>query len=238
MDSAVDDVWFWRWSWRTNLITTLFFWQKCCMNCVIAFFVKMLLQKTWKTSFGTCVCVYFGILISTVAFTNMSMSGGLLIALSIPTSYMHHWLCLCIQILCQHFSFQIAVFVHYASIFVLVVIVWLVYCCVQPMQETVLLMEDILIDYITDTVCALVFFSCWTMSTFLFSCWYISAECHAFMPLPNWICASANSETFVSIWWQWLASLLLPGLFSIVAWMFLQSSQFDFISVVCGHAGP
>ncbi len=238
MDSAVDDVWFWRWSWRTNLITTLFFWQKCCMNCVIAFFVKMLLQKTWKTSFGTCVCVYFGILISTVAFTNMSMSGGLLIALSIPTSYMHHWLCLCIQILCQHFSFQIAVFVHYASIFVLVVIVWLVYCCVQPMQETVLLMEDILIDYITDTVCALVFFSCWTRSTFLFSCWYISAECHAFMPLPNWICASANSETFVSIWWQWLASLLLPGLFSIVAWMFLQSSQFDFISVVCGHAGP
>jgi hypothetical protein len=30
----------------------------------------------------------------------------------------------------------------------------------------------------------------------------------------------------------------LPGLFSIIAWMFLQSSQFDFISVVCGHAGP
>lgn len=157
MDSAVDDVWFWRWSWRTNLITTLFFWQKCCMNCVIAFFVNCCYNKQQKPVLEH-VCVYFGILISTVAFTNMSMSGGLLIALSIPTSYMHHWLCLCIQILCQHFSFQIAVFVHYASIFVLVVIVWLVYCCVQPMQETVLLMEDILIDYITDTVCALVFF--------------------------------------------------------------------------------
>jgi hypothetical protein len=144
-------------------------------------------------------CVYFGILISTVALTNMSMSGGLLIAFSIPTSYMHHWLCLCIQILCQHFCFQIAVFVHYASIFVVVVIVWLVYCCVQPMQETVLLMEDILIDYITDTVCALVFFSCWNMSSFLFSCWYISAECQAFVPLPNWICASGDTETFVPI---------------------------------------
>ncbi len=61
MDSAVDDVWFWRWSWRTNLITTLSFWQKCCMNCVIAFFVKMLLQQTSKTSFGTCVCVLWNI---------------------------------------------------------------------------------------------------------------------------------------------------------------------------------
>jgi hypothetical protein len=31
------------------------------MNCVIAFFVKLLLQQTTKTSFGTCVCVLWNI---------------------------------------------------------------------------------------------------------------------------------------------------------------------------------